>query len=84
MTKKEICPVCGDERTPEEFCQTCDRIERENRGEIVGNLVAPEPEDLAPDWTKKCIVCGAKPVVPVTGMCGPCTFGEADTAGGNW
>lgn len=23
-------------------------------------------------------------IVPVTGMCGPCTFGEADTADGNW
>lgn len=31
-----------------------------------------------------CEVCGASPVVPITGMCGPCTFGEADTAGGNW
>jgi len=37
-----------------------------------------------PDWTKGCEVCGAKPVVPETGMCGPCTFGEAETAGGNW
>ncbi len=37
-----------------------------------------------PDWTKKCEVCGATPIIPMTGMCGPCTFGEADTAGGNW
>lgn len=36
------------------------------------------------DWTKKCEVCGATPVVKATGLCGPCTFGEADTAGGNW
>lgn len=41
-------------------------------------------ENTAPDWTKKCEVCGQKPIVPVTGMCGPCTFGEAETAGGNW
>jgi CO dehydrogenase/acetyl-CoA synthase alpha subunit len=40
--------------------------------------------DLEPDWTGKCEVCGASPTVPTTGMCGPCTFGEADTAGGNW
>jgi hypothetical protein len=37
-----------------------------------------------PDWTRECEVCGQTPVVPVTGMCGLCTFGEADTAGGNW
>lgn len=37
-----------------------------------------------PDWTKACSVCGQTPIVPDTGMCGPCTFGEADTAGGNW
>jgi len=37
-----------------------------------------------PDWTKKCINCDATPILPITGMCGPCTFGEADTAGGNW
>jgi ribosomal protein L37E len=37
-----------------------------------------------PDWTKQCDVCGSTPIVPETGMCAPCTFGEADTAGGNW
>ncbi len=41
-------------------------------------------EQTDPDWSRKCSVCEASPVVPVTGMCGPCTFGEADTAGGNW
>lgn len=38
----------------------------------------------APDWSEACCVCGASPIVPRTGMCGPCTFGEAETAGGNW
>jgi hypothetical protein len=37
-----------------------------------------------PDWTKGCGTCDAKPVLPHTGLCGPCTFGEAATAGGNW
>jgi len=37
-----------------------------------------------PDWKKACIVCGEKPTHPLTEMCGPCTFGEAETAGGNW
>lgn len=39
---------------------------------------------VKPDWTKECEVCGQKPVLPLTGLCGPCTFGEAETAGGNW
>lgn len=37
-----------------------------------------------PDWGGTCEVCGESPIVPMTGMCGPCTFGEAETAGGNW
>jgi hypothetical protein len=41
------------------------------------------PSD-APDWSRTCSVCGSRPDVPLTGMCGPCTFGEAETAGGNW
>lgn len=40
--------------------------------------------DMRPDWTEQCMVCGQSPTVPATGMCGPCTFGEADTVGGNW
>ena len=39
--------------------------------------------ESTPDWSRTC-VCGGSPVVPETGMCGPCTFGEADTASGNW
>jgi hypothetical protein len=42
------------------------------------------PEDIEPDWKKKCLSCGGLPTLPLTGLCGPCTFGEADTAGGNW
>jgi hypothetical protein len=40
--------------------------------------------DTRPDWEHTCMNCGARPIVPATGLCGPCTFGEADTAGGNW
>jgi hypothetical protein len=40
--------------------------------------------DTEPNWGRRCEVCGETPVVPLTGMCGPCTFGEADTVGGNW
>jgi len=35
-------------------------------------------------WNKECEVCHAKPVVRATGLCGPCTFGDADTVDGNW
>lgn len=45
----------------------------------------PEENTMTiPDWSHTCEVCGATPVVPSTGLCGPCTFGEAETAGGNW
>ena len=47
-------------------------------------MSAKEKEQCRPDWTKKCEVCGADPIVPVTGMCGPCTWGEADTMNGEW
>ncbi len=43
-----------------------------------------ESTDTTPDWSRCCENCDAKPVVPQTGLCGPCTFGEAETAGGNW
>lgn len=39
---------------------------------------------VTPDWTKGCENCGERPIVPLTGLCGPCTWGEAETAGGNW
>ena len=39
---------------------------------------------MEPDWTKKCENCDQTPIVPLTGMCGPCTWGEAETMGGNW
>ena len=45
---------------------------------------ARKDKDWEPDWTEECEVCGSSPTVPITGMCGPCTFGEADTVGGNW
>ena len=40
--------------------------------------------DMEPDWAGSCDVCGSAPVVPLTGMCGPCSFGEGETASGNW
>lgn len=48
------------------------------------NLSSDHDPEVKPDWTKKCENCDQTPIVPMTGLCGPCTFGEADTAGGNW
>lgn len=36
------------------------------------------------DWQTPCVVCDQLPTVHPTELCGPCCFGEADTAGGNW
>ena len=52
--------------------------------EIERSALAEEHGDMEPDWEGECEVCGSSPIVPLTGMCGPCTFGEADTIGGNW
>jgi hypothetical protein len=45
---------------------------------------ALESSATAPDWEGECEVCGQSPIVPITGLCGPCTWGEAETVGGNW
>lgn len=47
-------------------------------------ICAAEYDDLEPDFEGECMVCGCGPTVPLTGLCGPCSFGEADTVGGNW
>ncbi len=43
-----------------------------------------DKEALDKIWHYKCDNCEEVPVVRATGLCGPCTFGEADTFGGNW
>jgi hypothetical protein len=46
------------------------------------------PEDftreLRPDWQHQCANCGSRPVVPMSGLCGPCHFGKAATVNGGW
>lgn len=39
-----------------------------------------------PDWEHKCKVCelALEPVVPMSGLCGPCHFGTAQALGGDW
>lgn len=41
-------------------------------------------KDTDPDWGLECDVCGMSPAMPLTGLCGPCNFGEADTILGDW
>lgn len=48
------------------------------------NVGRNNDKPMRPNWDGKCSVCGDTPTVPLTGLCGPCTFGEAQTAGGNW
>lgn len=36
------------------------------------------------DWETPCQNCGQQPTVHPTGLCGPCCWGEAEIAGGNW
>lgn len=56
-------------------------------GDCGGRVVIPRPAPLQPgdkDHDTECDVCGEKPTVHPTGLCGPCCFGEAGTYGGNW
>lgn len=61
---------------------TC--IACQHGGKSPGGQRLNQGKALQEDWSNRCEICGGSPVVPETGMCGPCTFGEADTAGGNW
>lgn len=63
--------------------QTVSKDSKRKRSKVVPPATADQA-DTEPDWSNECENCGAKPIVPATGMCGPCTFGEADTADGNW
>lgn len=41
-------------------------------------------KDLEPDFEHQCENCGHSPIVPLTNMCGPCTWGEVETLDGEW
>lgn len=58
--------------------------EEEAEYEAKREELKPGDPRIEPDYEGTCEVCGDSPIVPLTGMCGPCTFGEAATAGGNW
>lgn len=63
------------------------RIRRaKHRKEAVQKSPDPQTDlkDGDKDWDTPCQNCGQTPTVHPTGLCGPCCFGEAETAGGNW
>jgi hypothetical protein len=60
------------------------RKKHSKASQINKELGSDSDKDVEPNWEGTCEVCGASPIVPITGMCGPCTWGEADTVGGNW
>lgn len=64
-------------------CRRCKISMKVNREIAFEEHYCPDCGGLQ-DWSRGCETCGAKPVVMATGLCGPCTFGEAETAGGNW
>lgn len=45
---------------------------------------AEADDPFGKNWDGECENCGESPTVSATGLCGPCTFGEAETIGGNW
>lgn len=77
--------VCGVQVDPSRLVDnaadaTCNGCLQSTKPKLLKN----KKSDTAPDWSRKCTVCGQAPVFPFTGMCGPCIFGEADTAFGDW
>jgi hypothetical protein len=59
-------------------CRDARKAKRQNKTD------GRNDSDTEPDWQTPCENCGQVPTLPMTGMCGPCTFGEAETVGGNW
>lgn len=57
-----------------------------SKNEPTVKQATPEPVQQVgtQNYVVKCCVCGAKPTVADTGLCGPCCTGEADTVGGDW
>ena len=47
-------------------------------------MTPKEKDRIRPSWSEKCENCGETPIVPMTQMCGPCSFGDADTISGGW
>ena len=78
MNAKVKCSICG-----RSFGSLEAKIQHSDM-KHPGETIELSEGESAPDWSGKCLNCGSSPIHPVSGLCGPCTFGKADTAGGNW
>ncbi len=85
-TKKSLSQSVNVEMSTDEIQQAFAKISDRFyvKAEPKPAKVSEKPLDFSKDYDRKCEVCGETPVVYITGMCGPCTFGEADTVAGNW
>ena len=80
ICKESKCKECG--KVENDFNRRCDQHWVTEQADGCG--LCGECAGTIPNWAGKCIVCGQSPILDCTDMCGPCTFGEAETAGGNW
>jgi len=76
--------VCASKKTVKCGHCGCDVVVEGDWAEELGDFDTICKMCNTPDWTVECMVCGARPTHRVTSMCGPCTFGEAETIDGNW
>jgi hypothetical protein len=60
------------------------KAKKRKKLEVEKTVIERGDPRIVPDYSRGCINCGDKPIVPMTRMCGPCTWGEASTANGNW
>jgi hypothetical protein len=85
--KTEECASCGKKFSPQglfDHSAATGHNNGEAHANYLNSLFGGAEARTTPDWSGACDNCGASPVVPFSGLCGPCTFGEADTIGGNW
>lgn len=71
-SNKAICLHCGK------------RVSKKGLEDHVKANHKLELADGEADWGTPCQNCDELPTVHPTNLCGPCCFGEAETAGGNW
>lgn len=64
--------------TPPKRCRACRQKKRQEKEAKQPQVLSKEKE-----WGI-CASCGQEQPLTEVGMCGPCTFGEADTINGNW
>jgi len=74
---KEAIPV----HAPSFVCSTCKEQFPAGSARVVhqhGKIECAHCGGIEPDYEHECDVCGQSPILPVSGMCGACTWGEAE------